>query len=139
MFGTDEGLVCIDYANRIILMNIAICDLYSSQEIAHRLQKSPKKANKSIANVSSDMEDMNLSESQNAYYLSKQFTIDSSFHQQTMRDTISQNSSNSSTENLVLTEGITFLAVNENASPVQTNKANCKCQLDEHVDWSVAS
>ena len=125
VFGTDEGLVCIDYANRIILMNIAVCDLYSSQEIAHRMQKSPKKATKSIANVSSDLDDLNLSDSHNSY-LSKQFTIDSSFHQQTMLDTITQNSSNSSTENLVLTEGVAYLAINDNASPIQTNKINCK-------------
>ena len=80
LFGTDEAFVCVDYATRIILYNVAVSDMYSSQELSHRTQKSPKKANKSIVNVSSEFDDMNLSESYNTHHLTKQFTIEGSFH-----------------------------------------------------------
>ena len=28
LFGTDESVVCVDYGNRFILMNISCCDFY---------------------------------------------------------------------------------------------------------------
>lgn len=28
LFGTDESMVCVDYANRTILMNVSCCDFY---------------------------------------------------------------------------------------------------------------
>ena len=71
LFGTDESVVCVDYVNRTLLLNVAISDFYGTQDPFHRGQKSPKKSNKTI---STDIE-----ESQSETYphhLTKQATID---------------------------------------------------------------
>jgi syntaxin-binding protein 5 len=54
LFGTDESVVCLDYLNRTILLNISLVDLYTNQDPFHRHQKSPKKSNKSLANESEE-------------------------------------------------------------------------------------
>jgi len=80
LFGTDESIVCVDYANRTILMNVSCCEFYGKtiqkliqtikfillnilfvfigpQDPFQRGQKSPKKLNK--LNQSAEVEDSN--------------------------------------------------------------------------------
>ena len=52
LFGTEESIVCVEFTNRTIMLNISLVDFYGSQDPFHRSagqKSSPKKANKGTA------------------------------------------------------------------------------------------
>lgn len=103
LIGTDESIVCVDYSTRSILINVSVTDIYSGQ-------KSPKKN----AGKSNPNEEENSLSGDN--FITRQFTLDGT----------SRSSSSSSLENISLSEGVSFIAINENSSSAKNPDSGSK-------------
>ncbi len=140
LFGTDESIVAMDYANRTLLINMSIVDFYGAQDPFHRItgssnNKSPKK--KGFTNVGETDENHNFaSDSPSAnqtsgggamFSLQKQQTIDQS---NSKDGGMSRSSSCSSLENLSQSEGVSCIVVNDYAPTLlRSSKSDFKQQI----------
>ena len=106
MIGTNDSILCVDYYNKSILINVLVNDLYGDP-FHQRQQKSPKKNPK--ASFSTEVEE---SSAETSNFITRQFTIDAT----------SRSSSNSSLENIASSEGVYFMAINKHSSTNLNNK-----------------
>lgn len=114
LIGTDESVICVDYSSRSVLINLAITELYNLSEPFFRGKNSPKKNMTKFNTV--DQGDETNATSSNEHFITRQFTLDMA----------SRSSSNSSLENLPASEGICFIAINQNSSQNSTTDSNSK-------------
>jgi hypothetical protein len=134
LFGTDESIVCVEYATKTLLLNVSLVDLYGTQDPFNRPPAGPKTSPKKASKTVSDSDDITAAferekEASNptTHVLSKQATIDPtmSFNQMSLKENpMSRSSSYSSLENLSPSEGVSFVIVNEYAALSTTSSAN---------------
>lgn len=134
LFGTDESIVCVEFASKSLLLNISLVDLYGTQDPFHRpiagQKSSPKKANKNVSDsddITAAFEREKEATTTTTHLLSKQATVDpgSAFNQMSIKENpLSRSSSYSSLENLSPSEGVSFLIVNEYAALSTTSSSS---------------
>lgn len=75
LFGTDESIVGVDYANRTLLVNVSTVDFYGPQDPFNRGHKSPKKNTKG-----NDGDDNWADTPHSSAILTKQTTVDRNYY-----------------------------------------------------------